>query len=306
MNKKGFLLIITLFTISIISIIGLFVLSLTSNSIEISANLEDRLQSEYVSESIINILFSDYKEELNKKMENIMKTTDKKIIIDDINLKDFFDAEYEIELKYIKAYKVEDFLLKVNSKYKGIWDSASAKGSIVNKIYLNENGVSSKDIDMSQREFFESEISKIRNKELRNLEITEDSVLISNGLKNELYLKKDFENQKSPYFVWYSYEITTLKINANLETVNKAEVTGYIINNGKITGDGIKVVGVFIEDRNSDIQADVEVKGDLIDIYDKKNVNLKYDFNRIKIHKDNLPNYIDLNVKTITKSDLDF
>ena len=306
MNKKGFLLIITLFTISIISIIGLFVLSLTSNSIEISANLEDRLQSEYVSESIINILFSDYKEELNKKMENIMKTTDKKIIIDDINLKDFFDAEYEIELKYIKAYKVEDFLLKVNSKYKGIWDSASAKGSIVNKIYLNENGVSSKDIDMSQREFFESEISKIRNKEFRNLEITEDSVLISNGLKNELYFKKDFENQKSPYFVWYSYEITTLKINANLETVNKAEVTGYIINNGKITGDGIKVVGVFIEDRNSDIQADVEVKGDLIDIYDKKNVNLKYDFNRIKIHKDNLPNYIDLNVKTITKSDLDF
>ncbi len=306
MNKKGFLLIITLFTISIISIIGLFVLSLTSNSIEISANLEDRLQSEYVSESIINILFSDYKEELNKNMENIMKTTDKKIIIDDINLKDFFDAEYEIELKYIKAYKVEDFLLKVNSKYKGIWDSASAKGSIVNKIYLNENGVSSKDIDMSQREFFESEISKIRNKEFRNLEITEDSVLISNGLKNELYFKKDFENQKSPYFVWYSYEITTLKINANLETVNKAEVTGYIINNGKITGDGIKVVGVFIEDRNSDIQADVEVKGDLIDIYDKKNVNLKYDFNRIKIHKDNLPNYIDLNVKTITKSDLDF
>lgn len=306
MNKKGFLLIITLFTISIISIIGLFVLSLTSNSIEISANLEDRLQSEYVSESIINILFSDYKEELNKKMENIMKTTDKKIIIDDINLKDFFDAEYEIEIKYIKAYKVEDFLLKVNSKYKGIWDSASAKGSIVNKIYLNENGVSSKDIDMSQREFFESEISKIRNKEFRNLEITEDSVLISNGLKNELYFKKDFENQKSPYFVWYSYEITTLKINANLETVNKAEVTGYIINNGKITGDGIKVVGVFIEDRNSDIQADVEVKGDLIDIYDKKNVNLKYDFNRIKIHKDNLPNYIDLNVKTITKSDLDF
>ncbi len=306
MNKKGFLLIITLFTISIISIIGLFVLSLTSNSIEISDNLEDRLQSEYVSESIINILFSDYKEELNKKMENIMKTTDKKIIIDDINLKDFFDAEYEIEIKYIKAYKVEDFLLKVNSKYKGIWDSASAKGSIVNKIYLNENGVSSKDIDMSQREFFESEISKIRNKEFRNLEITEDSVLISNGLRNELYLKKDFENQKSPYFVWYSYEITTLKINANLETVNKAEVTGYIINNGKITGGVIKVVGVFIEDRNSDIQADVEVKGDLIDIYDKKNVNLKYDFNRIKIHKDNLPNYIDLNVKTITKSDLDF
>ncbi|MDQ0274185.1 type II secretory pathway pseudopilin PulG [Peptoniphilus koenoeneniae] len=306
MNKKGFLLITTLFTIAIISIIGLFVLNLTSNSIEISANLEDKLQAEYVSESVINILFAEHKEELNKKMESIMATKDKKIIIDDINLKEFFDAEYEIELKYIKAYKVEDFLLKVNSKYKGIWDSASAKGSIVNKIYLNENGVSSKDIDRSQMEFFESEISKIKTKELRNFEITEDSVLISNGLKNELYFKKDFENQASPYFVWYSYEIITLKINADLETVNKAEMTGYIINNGKITGDGIKAVGVFIEDKSSDIQADVEVRGDLIDIYDKKNVNLKYEFNRIKIHRENLPNYIDLNIKTITKSDLDF
>lgn len=290
MKHKGYVLVISLIFISILLVLTTSIIKIGTNRVSSLKNLEDQAQAEYIPESIINIIFGENIDELEKFYENNYGSLSSPLELP-FNFSNYYDAQISATIQSDPAFKYNKFLIRISSKYKNITSRCVASGTTINEIYLNKEGIA---LDNSENlnifKFYEP-------KELTKIRIQNDSEIYLD--KNEIVIK----------------DVTTNEIVARIPNYKFVA----IINDEKlIFRDSINIKGMFINNGEIENEFDFNLKGIFID-FSKKSQNiivrgtaayyvrpkkLIYDYDFLKEIRDELPKFFKFKLEKITTSDL--
>lgn len=290
MKRKGYVLVITLIIISILLILAASILKIGANRANSLKNLEDHAQAEYIPESIVNIIFGEYIDELEKFYEDNYGSLREQMELP-FDFSPYFDADITATIRRDPAFNYNKFLIKVTSNYKGITTRCSASGEDINSIYLDKKGISLEDPD--------------------NLNIFKfyEPIKFSN-----FYVKNDSEIKVDGNYI----VITDIESGQTVARFLKYQAVSIVNDSKLIFKDSINLLGIFINNGDIENEFDFNLTGFLVDFSDKsQNITVRgsaayyrkpkkliYNFNELKKFRIDLPKYFNFKLEKITTSDL--
>lgn len=290
MKRKGYVLVITLIIISILLILATSILKIGANRANSLKNLEDHAQAEYIPESIVNIIFGEYLDELEKFYEDNYGSLREKMDLP-FDFSPYFDADITATIRRDPAFNYNKFLIKVTSNYKGITTSCTASGEDVNSIYLDKNGISLKDPD-----------------NLNIFKFYEPNKFSTLHIRNNSEIKAD-----GNYIV-----VTDVETGMSIARFLKYQAVSIVNDSKLIFKDSINLLGIFINNGDIENEFDFNLTGFLVDFSDKsQNISVRgsaayyrkpkkliYNFNELKKFRIDLPKYFNFKLEKITTSNL--
>lgn len=290
MKRKGYVLVITLIIISILLILAASILKIGANRANSLKNLEDYAQAEYIPESIVNIIFGEYIDELEKFYEDNYGSLREQMELP-FDFSSYFDADITAKIRRDPAFNYNKFLIKVTSNYKGITTRCTASGEDINNIYLDKNGISLENPDnLNIFKFYEPSI-------FTTFHIKNDSKIELDG--NDIVIKDVESGQIEERFS--KYKVVSIINESKLIFQDSINIFGIFINNGDIENEfDFNLTGFLVD--FSDKSQNITVRGSAA--YYNKPKKLIYNFNEVKKLRIDLPKYFNFRLEKITTSDL--
>lgn len=291
MKNKGYILVTVLIISAVILLISSLIIKIGVNKAESLKNIEDVTQADYIPESVINIIFSEYKNEL----QNIFGNNYSKIGHSErlsFDFKEYFDADIEASIKK-RSSSSGDFYLEVKSKYKGFESRASAIGTSINKIYVDKKG-----IDLNDEKNNET-FKKFEPKNVKLILI--DSLCEVSFLENNKnYVVFSFKDENKEDFVFFKYDQVFIKNTAKIIYKDNIKLSGYFLNNGTVINEfASEFDGIFVDFGEN--QTNLKIVGEAA--YKVAPKHFKYNFSTIESRRKNLPDFFDLKIDSIIKSE---
>lgn len=290
MRRNGYVLLTSLITISIILVLAISIIKIGVNRVNSLKNIENQVQADYIPESIVNIIFGEHIDELEKFYENNYSSLESPMTLP-FDFSKYYDADITATIQSDPAFNYNKFLIRITSKYKGITTRCVAGGHDINDIYLKKEGISLEDSEnLSIFKFYEPRVlTKIHLKNENEIFLDKDEIVIKDVETNKIV-------ERFPSYIFVA-----------------------IINDGRLVfRDSIFIKGMFINNGEIDNEFDFTVRGILID-FSKKSQNiivkgtaayyvkpkkLIYNFNFLKDIRYDLPKYFNFKLDKITTSDI--
>lgn len=308
-NKlKGYTYINVVLVISIIIVILFFMLEDSFSLINTYKNEEDLIQGSYFGESILNIAMSkDNEEYINKNLEDLYFNKKNKIILDlDENYLE--NVEYKLELQKANIFTENDFIIRAISNYKSIESITTLKGSLINKVYLEEMGIlNSSTVPRDELEKLQEDYSLLsKESNFKNIiNLKEDTYYIKKG-KRDIIIYTLSENDEENIicsFKWQDYVLINQDA-GDFVVLDNIKINGIVNVNNIILLEDLKVEGLL--NLNQDIiteENNLMVNGILVNLQDfsENNIVVNYNFLNIDIISEYIPRFIKPSVQCIIK-----
>lgn len=312
MKNKGYIYIITLFIISLMAIFFYFISSFIENSSYINLNRQEKINSKYIAESVLNIALAD--KDFQKDLYSIALGKE-----DYINLNSSFSLEYtEVKKLIMKDFSTDDediIEIDTNIKYKNSLAAAKIKANYINKIYKNEDGIlNSSNIDSNKlaklKENFNSHNYNGENKKV--VELNGDFKIDNQYGMNVVLEEVEEFNEEINDFVKKDKVVRRLAFSdiiyqksGTLEIKNKANISFLIINDKVMFNDN-KLFGIIVLNEGAEISKNCMLDGYLIDLYDKNSsINVNYNYLMVKSYGDVLPEFVKFQPISLNHYDLE-
>ena len=308
-NKlKGYTYINVVLVISIIIVILFFMLEDSFSLINTYKNEEDLIQGSYFGESILNIAMSkDNEEYINKNLEDLYFNKKNKIILDlDENYLE--NVEYKLELQKANIFTENDFIIRAISNYKSIESITTLKGSLINKVYLEEIGIlNSSTVPRDELEKLQEDYSLLsKESNFKNIiNLKEDTYYIKKGKRDNIIytLSENDEENIICSFKWQDYVLINQDA-GDFVVLDNIKINGIVNVNNIILLEDLKVEGLL--NLNQDIiteENNLMVNGILVNLQDfsENNIVVNYNFLNIDIISEYIPRFIKPSVQCIIK-----
>lgn len=308
-NKlKGYTYINVVLVISIIIVILFFMLEDSFSLINTYKNEEDLIQGSYFGESILNIAMSkDNEEYINKNLEDLYFNKKNKIILDlDENYLE--NVEYKLELQKANIFTENDFIIRAISNYKSIESITTLKGSLINKVYLEEMGIlNSSTVPRDELEKLQEDYSILsKESNFKNIiNLKEDTYYIKKGKRDSIIytLSENDEENIICSFKWQDYVLINQDA-GDFVVLDNIKINGIVNVNNIILLEDLKVEGLL--NLNQDIiteENNLMVNGILVNLQDfsENNIVVNYNFLNIDIISEYIPRFIKPSVQCIIK-----
>lgn len=308
-NKlKGYTYINVVLVISIIIVILFFMLEDSFSLINTYKNEEDLIQGSYFGESILNIAMSkDNEEYINKNLEDLYFNKKNKIILDlDENYLE--NVEYKLELQKANIFTENDFIIRAISNYKSIESITTLKGSLINKVYLEEVGIlNSNTVPRDELEKLQEDYSLLsKESNFKNIiNLKEDTYYIKKGKRDNIIytLSENDEENIICSFKWQDYVLINQDA-GDFVVLDNIKINGIVNVNNIILLEDLKVEGLL--NLNQDIiteENNLMVNGILVNLQDfsENNIVVNYNFLNIDIISEYIPRFIKPSVQCIIK-----
>ncbi len=308
-NKlKGYTYINVVLVISIIIVILFFMLEDSFSLINTYKNEEDLIQGSYFGESILNIAMSkDNEEYINKNLEDLYFNKKNKIILDlDENYLE--NVEYKLELQKANIFTENDFIIRAISNYKSIESITTLKGSLINKVYLEEVGIlNSSTVPRDELEKLQEDYSLLsKESNFKNIiNLKEDTYYIKKGKRDNIIytLSENDEENIICSFKWQDYVLINQDA-GDFVVLDNIKINGIVNVNNIILLEDLKVEGLL--NLNQDIiteENNLMVNGILVNLQDfsENNIVVNYNFLNIDIISEYIPRFIKPSVQCIIK-----
>lgn len=308
-NKlKGYTYINVVLVISIIIVILFFMLEDSFSLINTYKNEEDLIQGSYFGESILNIAMSkDNEEYINKNLEDLYFNKKNKIILDlDENYLE--NVEYKLELQKANIFTENDFIIRAISNYKSIESITTLKGSLINKVYLEEMGIlNSSTVPRDELEKLQEDYSLLsKESNFKNIiNLKEDTYYIKKGKRDSIIytLSENDEENIICSFKWQDYVLINQDA-GDFVVLDNIKINGIVNVNNIILLEDLKVEGLL--NLNQDIiteENNLMVNGILVNLQDfsENNIVVNYNFLNIDIISEYIPRFIKPSVQCIIK-----
>lgn len=308
-NKlKGYTYINVVLVISIIIVILFFMLEDSFSLINTYKNEEDLIQGSYFGESILNIAMSkDNEEYINKNLEDLYFNKKNKIILDlDENYLE--NVEYKLELQKANIFTENDFIIRAISNYKSIESITTLKGSLINKVYLEEMGIlNSSTVPRDELEKLQEDYSLLsKESNFKNIiNLKEDTYYIKKGKRDNIIytLSENDEENIICSFKWQDYVLINQDA-GDFVVLDNIKINGIVNVNNIILLEDLKVEGLL--NLNQDIiteENNLMVNGILVNLQDfsENNIVVNYNFLNIDIISEYIPRFIKPSVQCIIK-----
>lgn len=308
-NKlKGYTYINVVLVISIIIVILFFMLEDSFSLINTYKNEEDLIQGSYFGESILNIAMSkDNEEYINKNLEDLYFNKKNKIILDlDENYLE--NVEYKLELQKANIFTENDFIIRAISNYKSIESITTLKGSLINKVYLEEVGIlNSSTVLRDELEKLQEDYSLLsKESNFKNIiNLKEDTYYIKKGKRDNIIytLSENDEENIICSFKWQDYVLINQDA-GDFVVLDNIKINGIVNVNNIILLEDLKVEGLL--NLNQDIiteENNLMVNGILVNLQDfsENNIVVNYNFLNIDIISEYIPRFIKPSVQCIIK-----
>lgn len=303
MKKKGFIYILTVIIITILSLIFYFTYSYITNAAVLNNNIYDSKVIKYRLESLVNLKISE--ENFNKELENFYKSNDESRILSTKNI--FKDVDlFSLKMVRSSVRSDKDFNLIARIRYKKRYLDGVYKASFINKIYKKKEGVT------NSRDFTIDELIVYKNK-INNIKPVTNKKVIK--LRGNFKIKPYKSHAKIYEKVIESFdgkeniiekEVYTLEPgdiliqeDGELEFIGDLKTYLFYILSSNVTFNNNKIYGLMYL-KNPNVFGDFKLEGYLIDIYDKTNIEkIRTDYSVLKPNYMNLPDFIKFNIENI-------
>lgn len=290
MKNRGYVLVTSLLFLSIISIIFTTILKIGENRINTLKNLEDQAQAEYIPESIINIIFGEYIDEIERFYEDNYGSLRRPMKLS-FDFSSKYDAEIDSTIQRDPNFNYQKFIINVTSKYKGITTRCSASGDAINNIYFEKDGISlDEKNNLDTFKFYEPMI-------LKKFKLVDENEIYTDG--NRIIIKNS--NTQDIVANFGNFEFISIINDGKLKTKDSISLKGIFINNGEIENEfDFNLRGLLIDFSKS--SQNIIVKGSAAYFIKPKKVIYSYqDLDNIRY---DLPKFFKFKLDKITISDL--
>lgn len=299
-KNKGIIYIQVILLISLLSILFYFVYAYINRSTFTNYKKEDVINSEYMAESLINILISDEKFEEEFKnfylSDENYKNLSPKIVPENLD-------SYKCYIKKDATKKFPDRVILFSEvNYKGIDTKASLVGSAINYFYKDKSGV------MTTDKINPSELDKMKdafsNFNANNNIICLNGDFLYKKIDRDFYICEEKINTNEetgeeireivPLYLIGNKDII-LQESGTLEIRDNFNYATFLIINDQVIFNDFEIFGIIVLNEGASVSKLPNLKGYLVNFSDKNTyTNVEYNADILNKYKDALPFYVQL------------